>query len=77
MSQEEDQKYTISIPKSVSEHLSLVKKHLNLKTIAGTFALGIELLHWVVQSEKEGFEIKAEKTDGNIVTIQKLPLITK
>jgi len=32
--------------------------------LSGVFALGIEIMYWIIKAKQDGFEIKAEKKRG-------------
>ena len=70
----EPKKLTIVLQGGVANNLVNAKKMLQLTTYSGTISLSIEILDWILQKQKEGFVVKAEREDGNKIIIQEVPL---
>ena len=70
----EPKKLTIVLQGGVANNLVNAKEVLQLTTYSGTISLSIEILDWILQKQKEGFVVKAEKESGDKIIIQEVPL---
>ena len=51
-----------------------LKNYFGLKSISGVASVGIELLDWVMEQFEDGFEITANKEEGDKVIVKEIPI---